>query len=155
MYLTRWSPSRELKQMDETMNRLWRGIGSFRGLEDEDWNIPLDVTQKKDVLLVKATLPGVNPDNIDVSVEDNILTISAEVSEEKEEEESTYLLRERRYGSFYRALRLPETVDAEKIESCYDNGVLFISMPKLEEKKKKKIEIKVGKGPKMIEGKKK
>jgi len=154
MYLTKWNPFRELRQMDETMNRLWREVGGIRGFEEE-WTIPLDVTKKEDELLVKASLPGVDAEKINVSVEDNVLTISADVSEEKEEEKPDYLLHEMRYGSFYRALRLPESVDAEKIESCYDNGILYISLPMLEEKKKKKIDIKIGKSPKMIEGKKK
>lgn len=156
MVLQRFDPIREIRQMENTMNRLWRGLGASGYTDgDEYWNIPMDVIQKEDTLEVKASIPGINAEKIDVAVEDNVLTIKAERNTETEKEEGQYLMRECVTGSFYRALRLPDTVDTEKIESHYDNGVLTVTMPKAEEKKKKQIQVKVGTGPKEIEGKKK
>ena len=150
MVMQRWDPFRDLRQMDETMNRLWRGFGGVTG-GTEDWNILLDVVQRQDEITVKASIPGVTPDTIDLTIEDNILTIRAERKSDFEDEQSAYLIRERPIGSFYRALRLPETVDANKIKSIYENGVLIISLPKAEEKKKKQIKIQVAGGSKTIE----
>jgi HSP20 family protein len=155
MVLQSWHPYRELRQMEDTMNRLWRGFGGLSGQREgaEDWNILVDVLQQGDNLVVVASLPGVNPDEIDVSVEENVLTLKAERKSEAQGEESRYLIRERPVGSFFRALRLPATVDTNKIEPYYENGVLTITLPKAEEKKKKQIQVKVGGGPKVIEGK--
>jgi HSP20 family protein len=142
--------------MEDTMNRLWRGFAGspFSREGAEDWNILIDVIQKKDEIDVKASMPGVKLEGIDVSVEDNVLTLRAERKAETDGEEATYLIQERPTGSFYRALRLPDTVNADKIECHYDNGVLTITLPKAEEKKKKQIQIKVAGGPKTIEDKK-
>jgi HSP20 family protein len=139
--------------MENAMNRLWGrfGRGADWGTEIEHWSIPIDVLQKGEEVLVKASLPGVKPEEIDVSVEDNVLSIKAESSTEKETEESGYLVRERSYGSFYRALRLPESVDPEKIKSTYKDGVLEIMMPKAEEKKRKQIKVNVTGGTKQID----
>jgi HSP20 family protein len=156
MVLQRWDPFRDLRQMEDTMNRLWRGFGGTPSHREgaEDWNVLIDVIQKKDEIEVKASLPGVKPEGIDVAIEDNVLTIRAERKLDIEGEEVAYLIQERPIGSFYRALRLPDTVDTNKIQSNYDNGVLTITMPKAEEKKKKQIQIKVTGGTKAIEGKK-
>ncbi len=153
MVLQRWDPFRDLRQMDETMNRLWRGYGGAP-TGTEDWNISLDVVQRTDEIIVKASVPGVKPDGIDLAIEDNVLTIRAERKPDFEDQQSVYLVQERPTGSFYRALSLPETVDANKIQSTYENGVLTVTLPKAEEKKKKQIKIQVGGGPKTIEAKK-
>ena len=155
MVMQRWDPFRDLRQMDETMNRLWRGYGgisSHREVE-EDWNILIDVIQKKDDIIVNASLPGIKPEAIEVAVEDNILTLRAERKSELEGE-ATYLIQERPKGMFYRALRLTNMVDTGKITSQYENGVLTITLPKAEEKKKKQIQVKVTNGAKAIEAKK-
>jgi len=152
MAIQRWEPFRELRQMEDTMNRLWRGFSGYPYFREgsEDWNVSVDVIQKPDEIVVKASMPGINPEDIDVSVEDNVLTLKAEKKEEYEGGDTTYLIRERTSGSYYRALRLPDTVDTNKIDCTYDNGVLSVSLPKAEEKKKKKIQVKVSSGPKSI-----
>jgi len=153
MVMQRWDPFRDLRQMDETMNRLWRGFsGSPAGTED--WNISMDVVQRPDELVVEASISGVKPETIDLAIEDNILTLRADRKPDFDDEQSVYLVRERPAGSFYRALRLPETIDANKVKSTYENGVLTISLPKAEEKKKKQIKIQVTSGSKAIEAKK-
>jgi HSP20 family protein len=153
MVMQRWDPFRDLRQMDETMNRLWRGFGGAPA-GTEDWNISLDVVQRPEELVVKASIPGVKPETIDLAIEDNILTVRADRKPDFEDEESVYLVQERPTGSFYRALRLPETVDGNKVQSTYENGVLTIVLPKAEEKKKKQIKIQIGGGSKSIEAKK-
>jgi HSP20 family protein len=146
MVMQRWEPFRELRQMEDTMNRLWRGFGGqTHGEGSEGWNIAIDVVRKQDEIEVKASVPGIKPEDIDISVEDNVLVMKAEKKDEYEGKEADYLVRERSYGSYYRALRLPETVDTNKIKCEYDNGVLSIVLPKAEEKKKKQIKVNVTK----------
>lgn len=152
MAVQRWDPFSDLRQMEDTVSRLWRGFG---GLPErtENWNILLDVVQKEDEIIVKASVPGVKPADIDLSFEDNILTIRAERKLDFTDEKSMYLVNERPVGSFYRALRVPETIDGSKIHSTYEDGILTITLPKAEEKKKKQIKIEVKGTPKSIESK--
>ncbi len=153
MVMQRWDPFRDLRQMDDTMNRLWRGFGGVQS-GTEDWNISLDVVQRPDEIVVKASIPGVKADGIDLSIEDDVLSLHADRKPDFEDDKSVYLIQERPTGSFYRALRLPESVDANKIQSTYENGVLTITLPKAEEKKKKQLKIQIGGGAKAIEAKK-
>lgn len=146
MVLQRWDPFNELRQMQETMNRLWRGFSpSADSLEMETWTIPLDVVRDGDNFVVRASMPGVNPDDIKVSIEDNVLTIRSQTMSEYEHKEGNYLMRERRTGAFHRALRLPDTVDTDKAHPLYEHGVLTITIPKAEAKKAKHLTISVGK----------
>ena len=142
MVLRRWEPFRELRTMEDTINRLWRNYG--REAADpavEGWSVPLDVVREGDEIMVHASLPGVDPENIDVSVEDSVLTITATTNADVEREDGEYLMRERRTGSFHRALRLPDTVDTERIQPGYKNGVLTITIPKAESKKAKRLKV--------------
>ena len=91
-----------------------------------------------------ASLPGVHPDDIQVTLEDGLLTIEGETGYEREEQKGDYLLRERRIGRFHRALRLPNSVDAEQAQPGYANGVLTITVPKQEAKKARRLKIKTG-----------
>ena len=145
MVLQRFDPFRDLRNMEDTMNRLWRGFGTTTTREGaEDWNIAIDVVQKPEEIVVNASLPGVKPEDIDLTIEDNVLTLKAERQAEHREEDSRYLIQERSYGRYYRALRLPDTVDVNKVKSSYEGGVLTISLPKAEEKKPKQIKVGVG-----------
>ena len=113
--------------MEQTMDRLWRGLGPTGGgpnSDIENWGIPLDVVRDGDDVVVKASLPGVKPDEINVTIEDNVLTVSGQTSSEEEHKEGTYLIRERRTESFHRSIRLPDSIDANKAESAYETGVL-------------------------------
>jgi HSP20 family protein len=139
--------------MDETMNRLWRGFGSSTNTM-EDWNIAIDVIQRLDEVIVKASVPGVKPEVIDLAIEENVLTLRAERKPDFSDDKSEYLIQERPMGSFYRALRLPDSVDTDKIQSIYENGVLTVTLPKAEEKKKKQIKIQTTGGSNAIEAKK-
>jgi HSP20 family protein len=145
MTLQRWDPFNELRRMQETMNHLWRGFGdsTTEGQEMETWAVPLDVVQQGDNFVIHASMPGVNPDNIDVSIEDNVLTIRGQSAHESEHKEGNYLMRERRSGSFYRALRLPDTIDTDQAHPSYEHGVLRITIPKAESKKAKQLKVSV------------
>jgi HSP20 family protein len=98
--------------------------------------------QDGDNVVVRASLPGVSPDDISVDIEDGVLTISSDAASENEKGEDAYLLRERRSGSFHRSLRLPDTVDANGGESSYELGVVTVTFPKVEAKKARRIEVK-------------
>ena len=142
MVLAKWEPFRELRRMDETMDRLWRGSRSVR--RTEGWSVPLDVTQDGDNIVVHGSLPGVKPEDIEVTIEDGLLTVRGETASEREDSNGNYILRERRSGKFHRSLRLPDTVDADSAETRYENGVLAITLPKIEAKKAKRLEINSG-----------
>ena len=136
-----WNPLQEMRMMENLANRLWQSNDYSRC---EDWDIPLDVMKKGDTFAVAASLPGIDAKDIEVSIEDNVLTIRAERKDPAaDDKEITYLVNERPVGSFYRALRLPETIDTSKIQSSYKDGVLMITLPKAEELKKKQIKIDV------------
>ena len=140
MAVERWSPFDEIRRFDDVFNRFLRGPKAF-GETAESWSIPLDVTRTGDDVVVKASLPGIPKDKVDLTLEDNVLTIRGELNEESEKEEGGYLLKERRSGSFYRAVQLPESVDAEKVTTSYEDGVLTVQLPKVEEKKARKLAI--------------
>jgi len=147
MAIEKWQPFGSVRDFDDLFNRfLGTRSSAVRNTEPEAWSIPLDVVQDGDSLVVTASVPGTTKDGIDVSVDDNVLTIKAESTNSSKSDTGKgdtdgYLLRERRTGSYYRALRLPETVDYENVESTFKDGVLTIKLPKLESKKARKLEI--------------
>ncbi len=150
--LQRRDPFRELRRMEDNMNRLWRGFGTgiaTDGAEIEGWTLPLDVVEEGDKVVVHASMPGIKPEDIEVSIDDNVLTIKGHAKAEEEKRDKSYLMRERWIGSFHRSVRLPDSANAEKAESSYEHGVLTVSVPKVEQKKAKRLEIKVNKA---IEG---
>ena len=108
------------------------------------WRIPTDVAVEGEDLVVRASLPGVEPEKIEVTLEDGILTIAGETAAESQDQKGDFLLRERRWGKFHRALKLPAYVDADKAEPKYANGVLTITLPKREERKARRLEISAG-----------
>ena len=128
--------------VDDFFTRL---LGDSTGVasspKPEAWSIPVDVIQDGDNLVVTASVAGISKDDIDISVDDNVLTIRAETSKSSTTQTDGYLLRERRTGSYYRALRLPESLDFENTESKLKNGMLTIKLPKLESKRTRKLEI--------------
>lgn len=153
MMLRRREPFPGLRRMWEEMDRWSRPYFAMHPEDEvEGWAMPLDVVEKDDNILVHATMPGVKPGDIDVTIEDNMLTIKGKTEMEEEHKEGEYLMRERRTGAFHRTLRLPGTVNTEKAMPTYENGVLTITFPKVEAKKAKHLKVAVGKA---IEGGKK
>jgi HSP20 family protein len=113
---------------------------------------PVDIYEDEHNLVLKLEVPGVNEENLDIQVENNTLSVKGERSFEKDEKEENFHRIERRYGSFFRTFRLPNTVDSEKIEAHYDKGVLKISLAKKAEAKPKQIKVGVSNGVKTIQG---
>ena len=101
----------------------------------------LDVREEADSYVIEADVPGLSKDDLDITVEDGVLTLSTTNSEETEEKEKTYYVRERRYGSVSRSIRLPADSDAESIKASLDNGVLTVMLSKLESLKPRKIDV--------------
>ncbi|MCE2458826.1 MAG: Hsp20/alpha crystallin family protein [Dehalococcoidia bacterium] len=144
MTMQRFDPFAEMRRMDSAFNRLWNPGVQAQDSAGARWDIAMDVVQDGDDLIVRASLPGVDPDDIQVTLEDGLLTIEGETGSETQEQKGDYLLRERRFGRFHRALRLPNSVDAEQAQPSYANGVLTITVPKQEAKKARRLEIKTG-----------
>ena len=141
-----WKPFREVSRLRREMDRLWDdffgpGRRAFRPLEAE-WAPAVDVSESADQVEIKAEVPGMEANDIDISLSGDILTIKGEKKSEREEKKENYHLVERSYGSFSRSLKLPVAVEADKIEANYKQGVLTISCPKKPEAKPKAIEIK-------------
>jgi HSP20 family protein len=144
--ITRWHPYGGLTTFQEQMNRLLED--SFRGRTDESnmttWAPAVDIYETENELVLKADLPDIDEKNLDIRVENNMLTIRGERQFEKKVSEDNYLRVERAYGSFSRSFALPNTVNAEAIQADYRNGVLTVQMPKRAEAKPKQIKIGVG-----------
>ena len=152
MAIVKWHPYgvRPLRDFDELFSRFFTGrrqlVTRYPGKTADSpgtqaWSIPLDVVQNSDELVVTASVPGTTKDEIKVSVDDNVLTIRAETKNSANGESENFLLRERRTGTYYRSLRLPDTVDYDSAETTFKDGVLTIRLPKLESKKVRKLEI--------------
>jgi HSP20 family protein len=153
--LTRWDPFGEMESMrtlaDRFFNPFWESARS--GLYSTGWDLALDVAETDDEYLVKTSLPGITPEDIDVTCDSNVLTIKGEIRKEEDIDDQRYHLRERRFGTFSRSITLPTSVKADKIEARYDGGILTLHLPKSEENRPKRIRIQSGEPKKMIEGK--
>jgi HSP20 family protein len=154
MALIRWNPAREIAAMpsdlfgfQREMNKMFDNF--FRGdIREEDsalmaWTPAVDISEHDDEFLVKVELPGVNRDDVKITIESNILTIRGEKKQEKEIKKENYHRVERNYGSFQRSFTLPTTVKSDRIDAVYKDGILSIALPKAEESKPKQIEVKV------------
>jgi HSP20 family protein len=116
----------------------------FPAVQDETfWGPAVDITDEKDKLLVKADIPGMSKDQIEVSVHNDVLTIKGEKKQEKETKEKDYVRTERFYGAFNRTLSLPTEVDGDKVKAIYKEGVLEIMLPKKEGAKSKMVKVQV------------
>jgi HSP20 family protein len=134
-HLIRWVPRSTVADRNPMTNDLWRN----------NWNNVLrpamDVIENENDVTVRVNLPGLNPDDIDIQVEDDLLTISGEIKTSEEQENERYHYRERSYGAFKRSLRLADTIDAQNIDATYENGVLALALPKRPETQPKRIKV--------------
>jgi len=121
----------------------------FRGFDTDTepfegaWTPAIDVVESKNDYQIKADLPGLTKDKVDVSINDDVLTIKGEKKDEKETTEDGVVRKERSYGSFTRSFQLPQNVDAKSIKASYKNGVLELTVPKTEESKPKQIQVSI------------
>jgi len=154
--LVRWSPFREMinlrDEFDRVFDESFRLLPGDRWPSTSNWGLALDVVENEDNFVVKASVPGIDPEELEITLTDNVLTIKGERKEEREVDEDRYHLRERRFGSFCRSFMLPVKVNEEGIEATCENGVLTVEVPKAEEIKPRHIEVNVKKGRKTIKG---
>ena len=144
--LTRWEPfagitsTRRLidRVFDDTFFRPYR-LGSS---QLDGTYLPLDVAQTRDEVVIKASLPGLKPPDVQVSLDGNVLTIRGETGASQDTEDGSYVLRERRQGAFHRSLTLPKGLVTDKVEARFEDGVLTLTIPKAEESKPRTIEVK-------------
>lgn len=142
--LIRWEPDREMMTLREAMDHLFddaftRPLRMGNG----HWSIPaVDMYQTDNEIVVKAAIPGVKTDDVQINVTGEVLTIKGEIKEKEEVREKAYHLRERRWGTFERSIVLPTDVVSDKAKAEFENGVLTITLPKAEEVRPKSISIK-------------
>ena len=151
MAIVRWDPTRELDSLQGEMNRLFssffdppaKGTNGGNG-GARRWIPSMDLVETQDQFVLKADLPGMGEDDVNIEVENNVLTIAGERKTEHEEQHEGYYRLERATGSFSRALSLPEGIDADAVTATFDNGVLTVRIPKPEQAKPRKVKIGVG-----------
>lgn len=144
--LTRWDPFRDLISLREAMNQLLEeSVVRPRGGELAPGTagmLAVDMYETDDAVMVKTAIPGVEPDDIDISITGDTLTIKGETRVDEEVEEDNYICRERRYGAFSRSMTIPIPIQSSEAEADFEDGILTLTLPKAEEVKPKAIEIK-------------
>jgi HSP20 family protein len=152
MAIVRWDPTRELDSLQGEMNRLFSsffdtpapsGKGNGNGTQRR-WIPSMDLVETQDHFVLKADLPGMSENDVDVELENNVLTISGERKTEHEEQHEGYYRLERATGAFSRTLSLPEGIDPEAVGATFDNGVLTVRVPKPAQAKPRRVKIGVG-----------
>ncbi|MFI5089345.1 MAG: Hsp20/alpha crystallin family protein [Terriglobales bacterium] len=144
--LTRWDPFRELNVLQDRMNRLYQDYAPRGEQELTAGNFipPVDIYEDEQNVTLKVEVPGLDPKDVDVRVENNTLSIRGERGFEKDEKEENFHRVERHYGAFVRSFTLPNTVDTDNVKADYENGVLKIQLAKRAEAKPKQIKINIG-----------
>lgn len=150
MNIIKYDPFREMRSLQDEVNRLF--ASSFtRGGDNElmrgAWSPQVDIFENKNEIVLEAELPGMKPEDVNISIENNILTIHGERKFEKKDEGDNFHRVERSYGSFTRSFTLPPTVQSENAQAEFENGVLRLTLAKREEAKPRRIEIKAGGAP--------
>jgi HSP20 family protein len=144
--ITRFDPISEVQKMNDVFDRLF-GTPVFASQRfvsgPRDLTVPLDVVEKEDKLVIRAAVPGVSPDDLNVSIENGVLTISGETKHEEENEQDKVYFRECSYGTFTRSIRLPQNLQVDEVDAEFDNGFVSISLPKVPEEKPKALKVPV------------
>jgi HSP20 family protein len=162
MALVRWEPVRELTSLQNEMNRLFNtffdapsqnAVGNGGGGALRRWLPPMDLVETDDHFVLRADLPGLSEGDVQIELEDNVLTISGERKAEHEDSREGFYRLERSFGQFRRSLTLPEGVNPDGIAASFDKGVLEVRIPKPEERKPRRVAIQVGDRPASIDGK--
>jgi HSP20 family protein len=135
--LTRWDPFAELGELRSRFDRIFY---PFDGRE-RVWTPPLDIVRENGNLVIHAELPGIKPEEVKIEVEDDILTVSGEHEERKDEEDKHFVRRERHYGGFSRSVALPPGVEAQKIKATTHDGVVEVTIPLPKETRKETVKI--------------
>ena len=149
MALIRWEPVAELNTIQNEMNRLFNTFfdqptPTGRSGGTGRWLPPMDLLETTEHYVLRADLPGLSDGDVNVQLEDNVLTVSGERNAEHEQQQEGYHRLERAFGAFSRSLTLPDGVDADAVQAHFDRGVLEIRIPKPEQKKPRNVQIKLG-----------
>ena len=159
MALIRWEPARELNTIQNEMNRLFNTFFETAPAQGNDsaagrrWIPAMDLAENEHDFVLRVDLPGLSEDDVNIELEDNVLTISGQRKAEHEERKEGYYRVERTFGRFSRSLTLPEGIDPEKVDAHFDRGVLEVTIPKPEQRKPRKVTISAAGGAsKAIEG---
>jgi HSP20 family protein len=156
--IVRWEPFRELSSLQTEMNRLFNtAFGDLpnggTGGAARRWMPAMDLLETDEDFVLRADLPGMTESDVNIELEDNVLTVSGERKAEREDKREGFYRMERAFGSFSRSLTLPKGVDPEAVSASFDQGVLEVRIPKPEQRKPRKISISAGDGePKTLEG---
>ena len=141
--LIRWEPAREMMTLREAMDRLFDDAFTRPFSLRDGWTVPaIDMYQTDDEIVVKAALPGIKADEVQINITGEVLTLKGEMKHEEEKKEKAWHMREQRWGSFERSVVLPTDVVSDKAKAEFENGILTITLPKAEEVKPKVINIK-------------
>ena len=157
MTIIRWEPVRELQSIQQEMNRLFGAAfdsqagSSTAAAGTRSWIPAMDLVEEDDEFVLRADLPGVQDEDVNVELQDDVLTIAGERKADHEQRTAGYYRIERAIGTFSRSLTLPEGIDPEGIEASFNNGVLEVRVPKPEERKPRRVAINVGGRPATIE----
>ncbi|MGA7525590.1 MAG: Hsp20/alpha crystallin family protein [Acidobacteriaceae bacterium] len=150
MAITRWDPFRDVLALQNRMNSLFQDYNRAQGegdtLATAAFVPPVDVYEDEHKIVLKLEVPGLKENDLDIQLENNLLTVKGERKFEKEEKEENFHRIERRYGSFYRSFTIPSTVNPENVKASYDAGVLRIELEKRAEARPKQIKVELGKG---------
>ncbi|MAT98861.1 MAG: heat-shock protein Hsp20 [Anaerolineaceae bacterium] len=153
--MIRWNPFGEMARMRSEIDRLFEDAFNApvsKWDRNSVWGFPLDVTEADEHFVVKAAVPGMNPDDLDITISDNVLTIKGETQDEEVQENEKVHLRERRFGSFMRSISLPTPVESDNVTATVEKGILTLQIPKAEAVKPKRIAVRSGNGKTVVEG---
>lgn len=141
--LSRWEPVRELASLQDEVERLFRQVFGGEGAVTSAgaFSPALDIEERDDAFVLHVELPGVSPDEVEVSLEDDVLVISGERRFYDEKSSDNFRRVERRFGRFYRAVRLPERIDADRVTATYKDGVLTVTVPKAPEARPRRVKV--------------
>jgi HSP20 family protein len=157
--VTRWDPFSDVLSLRQAMDRLfedaWVRPWTLRSISSGEGNgassLPVDLYETGDELVLTATVPGMKPEDIDITIQGDMLTIKGETRSDEAKEEGNYHRRERRFGQFYRQVTLPTSVKSEGAQAQFENGVLTLHLPKAEEAKERRIPVTAGSAPQITE----
>jgi len=160
MAITRWDPFRDVLALQNRMNSLFQEFNRNQGdgndlMSTASFAPPVDIYEDEHKIVLKLEVPGMKENELDIQLENNVLTVKGERKFEKEEKEENFHRIERRYGSFYRSFTVPSTINPESVKASYDAGVLRLELEKRAEAKPKQIKVEIGAGQKNIEAGKK
>jgi HSP20 family protein len=153
MAVIRWEPIGEINTIQNEMNRLFNTLfdqpaygGRASGNGARRWIPAMDLVEADDHYILRADLPGLSDEDVNVELQDNVLTVSGERKPEEEAHRDGFYRLERAFGAFSRSLTLPEGINPEGVQAHFDRGVLEITIPKPEQKKPRQVQIKLGAG---------